>query len=231
MSEEKSPDSGEAFARIPVFGGTNIHVDKPEKPEYYRKDFMCRCSPRRFKDTEFVEKTIEVPEGEEYDRKYRTWEKDSPEGVLKFYRDVAGEEKYEPSEGLKRCVEVLEEVYRRLDADAANLLSRVITSLNWDYSAHITGIENDMWSGISAETYSVTYPEDHVLTGIVDGSYFCQDCREHREPDVLIDGRCPEWEPQTKLKVYVECDSLEDGIARVWKFFADELDSPETQAL
>lgn len=59
---------------------------------------------------------------------------------------------------------LMQEVYSRLSRGSEelqavtvgpeNLLSSVVVSLNWDYGAHITGIGNDMWSGVYAETYN-----------------------------------------------------------------------------
>lgn len=193
-------ESGEDFARM---GNINMHVEKPEKPEYYRTDFMCDCGPRQFEDSG-------------YEAKYSKSQGKTIKGRKKFKRD----------ENQQRCLDVLAEVKRRLGADDTNLLSRIIVSLNWDYEAHITSIENDMWSGIAAETYSVSYPKkEHELTGVVDGSYHCTTCGWNGWPEERNDGECPNQEPDTrrKLKVYVQCDSLETGMARVWKFFADEL--------
>lgn len=53
----------------------------------------------------------------------------------------------------------LQRAYETLDADATNLLSRVVYSLNWDISepAHITSMACDMWAGIAAETYKEQY--------------------------------------------------------------------------
>lgn len=34
-----------------------------------------------------------------------------------------------------------------------NLVDRVVSELNWVYGARITGIDNDQWSAVSAETY------------------------------------------------------------------------------
>jgi len=36
----------------------------------------------------------------------------------------------------------------------ANLLTEVVFSLNWDFGAHITGIENDQWCAVAAETHA-----------------------------------------------------------------------------
>jgi hypothetical protein len=49
----------------------------------------------------------------------------------------------------------LQRAYDVLEADATNLLSRAVMSLQWDISspAYITQIACDMWSGIWAETY------------------------------------------------------------------------------
>jgi hypothetical protein len=36
---------------------------------------------------------------------------------------------------------------------AENFLTAVVQSLNWDFDAHITRIDNDQWSAVTAETY------------------------------------------------------------------------------
>src|SRR6478736_555477 len=84
------------------------------------------------------------------------------------------------------------EVKRRLTeragaevADSA-FLTHVVVSLNWDYGAEITGISNDMWSMVAAETWSPTQRE------------------------------AGDW-----VQVSVTCDDVEDGIAAIWKEFAD----------
>lgn len=78
------------------------------------------------------------------------------------------------------------EVMQRLgNVTDADFLTCVVTSLNWDYGAEITGIHNDQWSMVTAETW-----------------------RSHMRETA--------W-----LKVTVPCDLVEDGIAAIWKAFAD----------
>lgn len=48
---------------------------------------------------------------------------------------------------------VMAEVCNRLECSPETLLTEVVISLNWDHSAHVTGIENDQWSGVYAEKY------------------------------------------------------------------------------
>lgn len=95
-------------------------------------------------------------------------------------------------EGKEQAGRLRQEVMRRLNergsaetATDANLLTHVVVSLNWDYGAEITGIHNDMWSRVTAETW---HPD-------------------HKEK---------RW-----LRVSVECDDVEDGVAAIWKAFAD----------
>jgi hypothetical protein len=175
LADEDAPVEGDV--RLNVFGGTNVHFDPANPPDYYRKDFMCRCGPsqRGGKVIKWV-KGADPAENDGDGNEYGAWVK-------------TGED-YAPSDNQAEAQAVYEEVLRRLDATPEDLLTHVVTSLNWDYSAHITGIANDQWSGVSAETYSVSYPRD---------------------------------DEAPRLKVYVQCDRIEDGIARVWKFFADEL--------
>jgi hypothetical protein len=59
-------------------------------------------------------------------------------------------------EGKKECNELLEKVYGLLDANASNLLTKVVYSLEWDYMAKITSIDCDMWSAISSKTRDMT---------------------------------------------------------------------------
>ena len=57
---------------------------------------------------------------------------------------------------------LIDEVKERLSAGSeelsahevtdANLLTSIVTSLQWDHSAHITEIRNDQWSGVTAQT-------------------------------------------------------------------------------
>lgn len=62
----------------------------------------------------------------------------------------------------------------------ADFLTHVVISLNWDYGAYISGIHNDQWSMVSADS-----------------------------------------DDKDGFKVAVMCDDVEDGIAAVWKAFAD----------
>ncbi|MGH7792709.1 MAG: hypothetical protein ACREOB_10405 [Thermodesulfobacteriota bacterium] len=93
-------------------------------------------------------------------------------------------------EGKKNCEKILKNVYKRLDCDATNLLSRVVYSLNWDYGVTITGIPCDMWSAVEAESWWVK-------------------------------------EGQKPIKVRIQCDEIEHGIARVWQIFADKFPEEE----
>lgn len=34
-----------------------------------------------------------------------------------------------------------------------NFLTMIVTSLNWDFNAYISSIANDMWSGVTAESW------------------------------------------------------------------------------
>lgn len=70
---------------------------------------------------------------------------------------------------------VKEEVYRRLgeDANPGNLLTKVVSSLNWDFGARITGIYDDQWSVVhvsswedSEEKLDVAIECDEVEDGI-----------------------------------------------------------------
>jgi hypothetical protein len=95
-------------------------------------------------------------------------------------------------EGRAEADSLRQEVKRRLgvrygaEVTDADFLTHVAVSLNWDYGAEITGIHNDMWSLVAAETWLPSRRE------------------------------AGEW-----LKVSAPCDEVEDGIAAVWKAFAD----------
>jgi hypothetical protein len=62
-------------------------------------------------------------------------------------------------EGRAEADALRQEVRRRLGARAgaevtdADFLTHVTVSLNWDYGAEITGIHNDMWFLVAAETW------------------------------------------------------------------------------
>jgi len=66
-------------------------------------------------------------------------------------------------EGRQRGAALMDEVRGRLSTGSeelmprqvenSNLLTMVVTSLNWDFDARITQIANDQWSGVWAETY------------------------------------------------------------------------------
>ena len=61
-------------------------------------------------------------------------------------------------EGAAEADALLADVKRRLDVKPdlvtdANFLTHIVISLNWDFDASITGIANDMWSMVSAETW------------------------------------------------------------------------------
>ncbi len=58
--------------------------------------------------------------------------------------------------GLKECQQLLEEVKSLLQAEDANLLTKIIFSLNWDYGAEITSIRSDMWFGIWSKTRDIS---------------------------------------------------------------------------
>lgn len=104
-------------------------------------------------------------------------------------------------EGKAEADALREEVKRRLSerADAevsdSDFLTHVVVSLNWDYGAEITGIHNDMWSLVGAETWL---------------------------PSRRVAG---DW-----LKVSIQCDDVEDGIAAVWKAFADRASAVGSKA-
>jgi hypothetical protein len=57
-------------------------------------------------------------------------------------------------EGKTEAETILAEVKELLEADDSNVITNIIYSLSWDYQGHITSIATDMWSGITAETYS-----------------------------------------------------------------------------
>jgi hypothetical protein len=83
-------------------------------------------------------------------------------------------------EELARSVSLMAEVRRRLsegskfpgplDVSDAHLLTSVVTSLNWDFKAHITEILNEQWSAVFAEsddgTYRTSVQCDEVEHGI-----------------------------------------------------------------
>ena len=60
--------------------------------------------------------------------------------------------------------EHIKEVMQRLSQGSASLMAReitrenfltaVVTSLNWDFMAHITRISNDQWSAVSSEKWT-----------------------------------------------------------------------------
>ena len=91
-------------------------------------------------------------------------------------------------EGEKAADELHAEVLSRLSGGTALLLTRgiapedfmtaIISSLEWDYQAHVTGIYYDQWGAVHAEDESG-------------------------------------W------RVLVQFDRLEDGLAAVWKAYAD----------
>lgn len=56
--------------------------------------------------------------------------------------------------GLAEAEALLKEVLGRLEITGMHtFLTTVVQSLNWDYGVSITGIYNDMWSGVRAERY------------------------------------------------------------------------------
>lgn len=151
-----SPTGADEFDRLPIFGGVNVHVEPAEQPGGITRltEFMCRCGPREWEGSGYEEKLRQYKDSDGNDR----------------YKWVKGRKKFKPSDGQVRCDEVLAEVKERLGADDSNLLDKVIFSLNWEFEAHVTGIENDQWSGVAAETYEPkfrTYVEcDRVEDGI-----------------------------------------------------------------
>jgi alpha-galactosidase len=45
---------------------------------------------------------------------------------------------------------------RSREVTQENFLTVVVQSLNWDHGAHITSIDNDQWSAVTAERYDGT---------------------------------------------------------------------------
>lgn len=64
---------------------------------------------------------------------------------------------------------VREWLYERLNADATNLVTKVAYNLEFDYSASITGIYCDMWSGIVASTHDNEFSVSMSCDDIEDG--------------------------------------------------------------
>jgi len=109
-------------------------------------------------------------------------------------------------ERAEECDAIMADVLARLSegyetpATPENLLSRVVTSLNWDYDgASIEGIHTDQWSVVISEKRGY---------GDVESKDF--------------DEQYP-----VEFRTHVQCDRVEDGIARTWQIYADRF--PQTK--
>ena len=76
------------------------------------------------------------------------------------------------AEGKTRCAVVTDWALQHYKTTKEKLLTTAVYTLNWDYDAHITGIENDQWSRIDTATYDKSFETHIQCDDLLDGVAF-----------------------------------------------------------